>query len=132
MLVLKGETGPKKADVLVSLSQPMVIASFNAKGLISTTIAPREETVNSNFNVKALPKFMKIFRRKQLDLAATGRYFYWDHVPVHTAAKVTERIGRQRRPGPQAHSLFAESHSCRPLLPSQCEGGAGWPQPHHQ
>ena len=40
----------------------MVIAFFDAKGLISTTIAPREETVNANFNIKALHKFMKDFR----------------------------------------------------------------------
>ena len=41
---------------------PMVIAPFNAKGLIYTTIAPREETVNANFNMKVLPRFMKALR----------------------------------------------------------------------
>ena len=68
----------------------MVIASFNAKGLIYTTIAPREETVNTNFNMKALPRLLNALRRKRPELAATGWCFYWDHVPVHTATKVRE------------------------------------------
>ena len=111
---------------------PMVITSFNTKGLIYTTIAPMKETVNANSNMKALPRFMKALRQKRPDLVATGWCFYWDSALIHTAAKVRERIGRQRRPGPPARGLFPESHSCRPLLLSQCERGAGQSQPCRQ
>ena len=88
----EGRNRPIKAEVLVSLSTPMVIASFNARGLIDTTIPPREETVNANFNRKALPRVMKTLRRKRPDPAATGCCFYWDSVSVHTNSKVRERF----------------------------------------
>ena len=46
-MVLKGPARPQTANGVCQSLQTHVIAFFDNKDLISTTIAPREETVNS-------------------------------------------------------------------------------------
>jgi hypothetical protein len=50
----------------------------------------RGATVNANYIVDALGKFLKVFKQKRLLMVAGGLWFYLDNAPVHTAAMVTD------------------------------------------
>jgi len=86
--VQKGEPGPIKAKVHMSWAKHMVLAFFDAKGLIYTNIVPRGKTVNADYIVKTLQRFLEVFKKKRQNLAAIGWRFHWDNAPVHSAAKV--------------------------------------------
>jgi hypothetical protein len=53
---------------------------------------PRGTTVNARYIVQALGKFMKIFRKKRLEMVARDWLFHWDYALVHTTAVVTDWI----------------------------------------
>jgi len=84
----KGKSGPIKAKVQASSAKHLVIAFFNAKGLIYTSIVSRGKTFHADHSVKTLQRFLVVFKKKRPNLAATGWRFHWDNAPVHTAAKV--------------------------------------------
>jgi hypothetical protein len=86
----KGQPGPVKAKVHGTRTKQMVLAFFNSKGLIYTNYMPRGTTVNANYIVEALGMFMKILRKKRLQMMARDQLFHWDKAPVHNAAKVTD------------------------------------------
>ena len=54
--------GPIKAKIHATHSKQMVVAFFEATGLIYTNYMPRGTRVNANYIVGALGKFFKIFR----------------------------------------------------------------------
>lgn len=86
--VPKGQPGPIKARVHASRTKLMVIAFFDAKGLIYTNIVPKGKTVNAAYIVKTLGRFLVNLRQKRPQLAEQGFRFHWDNAPVHTAAVV--------------------------------------------
>ena len=86
----KGLPGPIKAKVHATRSKQMVLAFFDNKGLIYTNFVPRGTTVNANYILEVLGKFMKIFKQKRPITAAGEWFFHWDNAPVHTAAVVTD------------------------------------------
>jgi hypothetical protein len=88
--LVKGELGPIKAKVHASRSKQMVLAFFDSKGLIYTNYVPKGSTVNANYIVEALGKFLKVFRQKRPEMAARDWWFHWDNAPVQTAAKVKD------------------------------------------
>ena len=88
--VPKGHPGPVKARVHASRSKHMVLAFFDAAGLIYTNIVPKGTTVNAAYIVKALKVFMKKMKAKRPQMVEQGFVFHWDNAPVHTAAVVAE------------------------------------------
>jgi len=86
--VKKGSPGHVKARVHASRSKQMVLAFFDAKGIIYTNIVPRGEKVNADYMVKTLRRFLVVFKKKRPNLETTGWCLHWDNAPVHTAAKV--------------------------------------------
>ena len=70
----------------------MVVALFDAKGLIYTHYLPRGTMVNANYIVGALGKFFKIFRQKKPLMAKQEWFFLCDNAPVHSAADVGDWI----------------------------------------
>ena len=86
--VKRGQPGPLKARVQASRSKTMILAFFDARGLIYTNVVPKGETVNAAYIVKALGRFMVKLREKRPQLAENGFVFHWDNAPVHTAAVV--------------------------------------------
>jgi histone-lysine N-methyltransferase SETMAR len=68
----------------------MVLVFFEAKGVIYTNFVPKGETDNASYIRTALARFLKVFRQKQLIMAAQDWWLYWDNAPVHTAATVAD------------------------------------------
>ena len=67
--------GPIKAKIHATHSKQMVVAFFEATGLIYTNYMPRGNRVNANYIVGALGKFFKIFRQKKPLMADQGCFF---------------------------------------------------------
>jgi hypothetical protein len=61
----KGEPGPIKAKVHVTRAKQMVLAFFDAKGLIYTNYVPKGTMVNARYIVEALGTFLKVLRKKR-------------------------------------------------------------------
>jgi hypothetical protein len=57
--LVKGEPGSIKAKVHVSRTKQMVLAFFDSKGLIYMNFMPRGTTVNTNYIVESLGKFLE-------------------------------------------------------------------------
>ena len=86
----KGQPGPIKAKVHASRTKQMVMAFFDSKGLIYTHIVPRGSTINANYIVMTLGKFMKNLKKKRPIMVEQEWFFHWDNAPVHTAAVVKD------------------------------------------
>jgi histone-lysine N-methyltransferase SETMAR len=92
----KGEPGPIKAKVHATRAKQMVLAFFDAKGLIYTNYVPKGTTVNANYIVEALGTFLKVLRKKRPVMAAGEWFLHWDNAPVHTAATATDWLAARR------------------------------------
>jgi Transposase (partial DDE domain) len=88
--IKKGQPGPLKARVHKSRMKQMVMAFFDSRGLIYTHIAPRGATINADYTIMVLGKFMEHLRKKRPLLLEEEWWFHWDNAPVHTAVKVKE------------------------------------------
>jgi histone-lysine N-methyltransferase SETMAR len=114
----KGQPGPIKAKVQASRTKQMVLAFFDAKGIIYTNYVPRGTTVNANYIVEALGKFMKVFGKKRPIMAEGQWFFHWDNAPVHTAAVVRDWLAARQvqmidHP-PYSPDLAPADFSCSP------------------
>ena len=69
-------SGPIKAKVHGTCPKQMAPAFFDMKGLIYTNYVPRGTTVNANYIVGALGKFLTIFRRKRPVMAVQEWFFH--------------------------------------------------------
>jgi hypothetical protein len=58
--------------------------------LSTLTKVTRGATVNANYIVDALGKFLKVFKQKRPVMVAGDLWFYLDNAPVHTANMVTD------------------------------------------
>jgi hypothetical protein len=92
----KSQPGPIKAKVQASRTKKMVLAFFNAKGIIYINYMPKGTTVNGNYIMEALGKFMNIFRKKRPIMAEGQWFFHWDNAPVHTAAVVHDWLAARQ------------------------------------
>ena len=84
----KGKPGLIKARVHSTRTKQMVLAFFDAKGLVDTNIILKDTKVNGNYIVKVMSTFMKQLKKKRPALAAREWFFHWDNSPVCTATGV--------------------------------------------
>jgi histone-lysine N-methyltransferase SETMAR len=68
----------------------MVLAFFNNEGLIYTNYVPKGQTVNANYIVEALSRFLAVFKKKRLNMVAGEWFFHWDNALVYTTAVVKD------------------------------------------
>jgi len=90
----KGIPGPIKAKVHATRTKQMVVAFFDSQGMVYTNYVPRGTTVNANFIVGALRRFLKAFRAKRPEMAAGEWFLHWDNAPVHTAKVVRDFLAK--------------------------------------
>jgi hypothetical protein len=88
----------------------MVLAFFHSKGLIYMNYVPRETTVNANYIMEALGKFLKIFKQKRLEMVTGDWWFHWNNALVHNHRN-SDRLDRgQAAPGHLAPALLSRPH----------------------
>jgi histone-lysine N-methyltransferase SETMAR len=92
----KGTPGPIKAKVVVSHTKQMLLAFFDDKGMVYTNHVPRGATMNADYIISALKKFLKALRQKRPDLRPGDWMFHWDNAPVHTAQKVQQFLAKKK------------------------------------
>jgi histone-lysine N-methyltransferase SETMAR len=85
-----GQPGPINPKVQASRTKQIVLAFFR------TNNVPRGTTLNDNYIVEALGKFMKIFRKKWPAMAEGKWFFLWENVQVHTAAVVQDWLAARQ------------------------------------
>jgi histone-lysine N-methyltransferase SETMAR len=61
----KGKPGPIKAKVHTSRTKQMLLAFFDSKGLVYTHIVPKGTTINANYMLVVLGKFMVHLRKNR-------------------------------------------------------------------
>jgi len=79
---------PVKAGVNASWCMVMVLAFFDYKGLIYTNISLKGVSVNTDYILTSLGKFVKVFETKRPQRTKSECRFFRDNAPVHMAAKV--------------------------------------------
>ncbi len=70
----------------------MLLAYFDADGVIYTDYVPRGETVNAKYIIESLGRFLEKYRAKRPIQASQEWFLHWDNAPVHTAAAVKQFI----------------------------------------
>jgi histone-lysine N-methyltransferase SETMAR len=86
--IKKGKPGPSKARVNASRTKQMLLEFLDSKGLVYTHIMLKRTTINANYNLVVLGKFMVYLRKKWPEITKGNWFFHWDNTPVHTAAIV--------------------------------------------
>jgi histone-lysine N-methyltransferase SETMAR len=86
--IKKGKPGPSKARVNASRTKQMLLVFLDSKGLVYTHIVLKGTTINANYNLVVLGKFMVYLRKKWPEMTKGIWFFHWDNTPVHTAAIV--------------------------------------------
>jgi hypothetical protein len=74
--------------VHASRTKQMLLAFFDSKGLIYTHIVPRGSTINADYILKAMDKFMAHLKKKRPEMVKQEWFFHWDNAAVHTTASV--------------------------------------------
>ena len=54
----------------------------------------RGKTVNGEYIIEVMKRFLKVFKRKRPEIAASPWLFHWDNAPVHTANNVTKFLAK--------------------------------------
>ena len=92
---------------------------------------PRGTTVNENYILEALGRFMKILKQKRPVMSQQEWFFHWGHAPVHSAAVVKDWIAarglKMIRQPPCSSSLVLADFL---LLPTVKKELAGLTLPH--
>ena len=73
----------------------MLLAYFDSKGVIYTDYVPRGKTVNSQYIIESLGRFLKIYKDKRSARAGQDWFLHWDNAPVHSAAVVQQFLANQ-------------------------------------
>ncbi len=68
-----------------SCTKQVLVAFFDNKGLVYTHIVPRGVTINANYTIIVLGKFMKHLRIKRPEMVEQELFLHWDNTPVLTA-----------------------------------------------
>ena len=79
--------GLMKARVHASRRKQMILAFFDNQGMIYTNYVTPGSTVNADYIVDVLGRFLKSFKLRQPEKATGCWILHWDNAPVHTAAK---------------------------------------------
>ena len=79
----KGSPAPVKAKVIASRKQ-MVLSFFDHQGLIFQRFAPLGTSINGDFIIEVLKKFLTAKEKKRPNLGDSWR-LHWDNAPVHTS-----------------------------------------------
>ena len=96
--VPKGQLVPTKAEVPATGSKQMVLAFFDAAGLIYSHIVPIGTTVNSTYTVRILRIFMKKMSEQRPQLVEQGFVFHRNIAPAPTAAVISEWLAANNIP----------------------------------
>ena len=70
----------------------MLLAYFDANGVIYTDYVPSGKTVNAKYIIESLDCFLEKYRVKRPIQASQEWFLHWDNAPVHTAAAVKQFI----------------------------------------
>jgi histone-lysine N-methyltransferase SETMAR len=54
----------------------------------------RGKTVNGEYIIEVMKRFLKVFKRKRPEIAASPWLFHWVNAPVHTANNVTKFLAK--------------------------------------
>jgi hypothetical protein len=81
--IKKGSPGSVKAKVAASCTKQVLVAFFDNKGLVYTHIVPRGITINENYTIIVLGKFMKHLRIERREMVE--QELFLDNAPVLTA-----------------------------------------------
>jgi len=74
----------------------MLIAFFDAKGLIHMEFLPEGQTVNGSFYLEVMKRFLATIRRVRRELCKNGEWFLLqDNAPAHTAAIVSRFLAKK-------------------------------------
>jgi hypothetical protein len=65
-----------KAKIHASRTKQMVMAFLNSKGMVYTNYVPRGKTVNADYVIVALRKFLKALKAKRPDLFPGELFFH--------------------------------------------------------
>jgi hypothetical protein len=60
----KGQPGLIKAEIHANRNKQLILAFFDNEGLMYMIYVPRGKTVNANYIVEALSRFLVFFKRK--------------------------------------------------------------------
>jgi histone-lysine N-methyltransferase SETMAR len=88
--VKKGQPVPIKAKVHATRSKQMGLVFFDSQGVIYNDYVPKGKTVNSEYIITALGRFLKTFKQKRQVMASQDWFLHWDNAPAHTATVVQE------------------------------------------
>jgi uncharacterized protein YaeQ len=80
----KGAPGPKRTKVIASCTKQMVLAFFDNKRMVYTNHVPRGATVNVDYIICTLKKFLKVLYQKRPDLGPGDWIFHCNNALVHT------------------------------------------------
>jgi hypothetical protein len=68
---------PIKERVHASRMKQMLLAFFDSKGLINTHIVPRGASINANYIIKALGKFLVHLKYKRPEMVRLNSFSTW-------------------------------------------------------
>jgi hypothetical protein len=67
-----------KAKVHASRTKQMVIAFFDSKRMVYTNYVPRGKTLNANYVIRTLQKFLKALKAKRPELVPGECFLHWN------------------------------------------------------
>ncbi len=94
----KGTPGPVKAKNHASRMKQMVMvmAFFDSRGMVHTNYVPRGKTVNADYIIGTVQKFLKALKAKRPELVPEECFLHWDNAPVYTAQKVQQFLAKKQ------------------------------------
>ncbi len=84
-----------KVKIHANRTKQMVMAFFDSQGMVYTNYVPRGKTVNADYVIVALRKFLKALKAKRPDLVPEEWFLHWDNAPVHSAQKVQAFLAKK-------------------------------------
>jgi uncharacterized membrane protein YobD (UPF0266 family) len=90
----KGLMGPVKANIHLSKKNRLALVFYDSLGVICTNLITKETMVNVTYFRTALGRLVSLFEKKMPNVAAGGRFFFWDNAHVNTAA-IVQNVSRQ-------------------------------------
>ncbi len=66
----------------------MLMAFFDNEGMVYYNLVPQGTTVNGDYVIDVLGRFLKVFKQKRPEMAKKTWFLHWDNAPVHAARNV--------------------------------------------
>jgi histone-lysine N-methyltransferase SETMAR len=70
-------------------------AFLYSRGMFCCHTVARGKTVKGEYIIEVMKRFLKFFKRKRPEIAASPWLFHWDNAPVHTANNVTKFLAKK-------------------------------------